>query len=56
MLVERLLEPLGLPQIGVQGAVVERVDPLRLRGRILVDDELNSRLGGEGIAKGVQCP
>ena len=42
MFVERLLEPFGLPQVGVQRAVVERVDPLRLRVRILVDDEVDS--------------
>ena len=56
VLVERLLEPFGLPQVGVQRAVVERVDPLRLGVRVLVDDELDARLGGDRVAQRVHVP
>ena len=40
----------------MQGAVVERVDPPRLCVRVHVDDELDPRLGGEGVAEGVHVP
>src|SRR3546814_12813265 len=39
--VERLLQSLGLPHVGVQGAMVERVDAARLRLGVLIDDQVH---------------
>ena len=51
-LVERLLQPLGLPHICVQGAVIEGVNPALHGFRILPDQQLHP-----GIARGLfaQC-
>ena len=53
MFVERLLEPFGLPKIGVKPAMVERVDPLRERIGVAMDDQLHSRRGGSAITQRV---
>ena len=39
--VQRLLQPFRFPEIGVERAMVERVDPARQRIGILVDDQLH---------------
>src|SRR3546814_4479996 len=45
--VERLLQSLGLPHVGVQGAMVERVDAARLRLGVLIDDQVHPALRGQ---------
>jgi hypothetical protein len=42
-LMMRLLQSLGLPQVGVHAAVIERVDPARQRLGIAVDQQFHSR-------------
>ena len=41
VLVERLLEPLGLPHVGMQRAVIEGIDPALLGLGVLVDDQVH---------------
>src|SRR4051812_17912519 len=43
--VERLLQPLGLPHVGVQRPVDERIDAAALSLRVLVDHQLDRRVG-----------
>ena len=51
MLGERLPEPLGLPQVGVDGgAMRERVDALGHGLGVAVHDEAHARFGGHAIA------
>src|SRR3546814_3993477 len=49
--VERLLQSLGLPHVGVQGAMVEGIDPARLRLGVLVDDEVHAAFGRHAVAQ-----
>ena len=52
MQVERLLEPLSLPHVSMQGrAVVEGVDPELARFRVLMHKQFHPRLVGNSIAK-----
>jgi hypothetical protein len=54
---EGLLEALGLPKVGVQGAaVVERIDAAGLRFRVLVDQQVKAQLRGHLVAQGVHRP
>jgi len=52
-LVERLLQPFSLPQIGVQRAMVERVDPARHRVGILMDEQFHPRLARGAVTERV---
>ena len=49
--VERLLQPLGLPHIGVERTMVERVDPAFFGFGILIDDELHAALARHAVAQ-----
>jgi len=40
--VQRLLQPFGLPHIGMKWAVIERIDPAFLRFLILMDDQFHA--------------
>ena len=51
VLVERLLQALGLPHVGVQRAMVEGVDAARLRFRVLVDQQLHARFRCHAVAQ-----
>ena len=53
MLVERLLQPLGLPHVGMQRAMIERIDPLRQRVGIAMDQQCHPRLARRAIAQRV---
>ncbi len=47
MMVERLFQALGLPHIGVQRTMIERIDPARDRLGVLVNQQFHP-----GIARG----
>ena len=49
--VERLLEPLGLPHVGMKRPVIEWIDPPLLRFGILVDKQLDAILFRNRIAE-----
>ena len=51
VLVERLFQPLGLPHIGVQRAMVERIDAARRRVRIGVDDQIHAAFGRRAVTQ-----
>ena len=51
VLPERLLEPFGLPQIGVERAVIERVDPTRRRFGVLVDQQVHAAFPRHPVAQ-----
>ncbi len=52
VVVDDLLEPLGLPHVGVHGrAVVERVDPAGDALRVLVHDEVDTEPGRRVVAE-----
>jgi hypothetical protein len=52
VLVEGLLQALGLPDVGVhRRAMVERVDAPRHRVRVLVHEQLHADLGGHPVAE-----
>jgi len=50
-LVECLLQPLGLPHIGVERAVVERVDAALLGFGVVVDQQLHAAFLGHPVAQ-----
>ena len=52
-LFEGLLQALGLPHVGVQRAVVERIDATFLRFRILVNQQLHARFRRHPVAQRV---
>ena len=56
MHVERLLQPFGLPHVGVDRAVVEGIDALLLGFGVLVDDELDRRVRPDLVAQRVHVP
>jgi hypothetical protein len=49
--VQRLLQPLGLPHVGVERAMVERVDPAFLSLRVLVDQQFHAAFARHAIAQ-----
>src|SRR5512139_1239153 len=51
VLVDRLLQPLSLPHVGVEAAMVERVDALPLRLWIAVDDQFHPALARDLVAQ-----
>ena len=53
MMVERLLQPLGLPHIGVERAVVERVDPALDRLGVPVDEQRHPAFRRHPVAQRV---
>ncbi len=48
--VQGLLQPLGLPHVRMQGAVIKGVDPLGQGFGILVHDEVEAELPGRALA------
>ena len=54
--VERLLQAFGLPQVGVQRPMVERVDVPRLGFGILVDEQLDPVLARRPCRAAHTCP
>ena len=42
--VERLLQPFGLPHVGVEGAMVKRIDIAFFRLRVLIDEQFHASL------------
>ena len=54
--VERLLKPFGLPHVGMQRAVVERVDPALLGFGILVNDQFHPRITRGLFAQRIHVP
>src|SRR5579859_3719872 len=49
--VERLFQAFGLPQIGMQAAMVERIDAARQGVRVLVDQQLHAAFLGHAVAQ-----
>ena len=56
ILVERLLEALGLPHVGMDGAVIERIDPGLFRLGIAIDDQLHAGFRRGAVPKRVHVP
>ena len=44
VVIERLLQPFRLPHVGMQGTMIERVDPALLRFGIMVDKQFHAAL------------
>ena len=53
---KRLLQPLGLPHVGVQRAVVKGVDALFQRLGVVVDDQLHPGVAGGLVAQVIHRP
>ena len=51
VMVQRLLQSLGLPQVGVQAAVIERVDAFLGRFRIVIDEQLHAAFFRHAVAQ-----
>jgi hypothetical protein len=53
--IQSLLQPLGLPHVGVQGAVVEWVDPALLGFRVMIDEQFHAGILRGLVAQVVHC-
>ena len=51
--VQRLFQPFGLPHVGVQRAMVERIDAAFLGFRVLVHQQLHPAFFGHPVAQGI---